>query len=129
MRKNSELPSWLSNDPGSQFTTVYSDLAASMANANRCGRTEWDLGGEEARSKAGQHKQRILLKRARHEFIENVKGMVERKIFEGNVVEAYNEFSKLCVFNLEKNHALHFEDPTDPTNDAEYIPSMLECCR
>ena len=87
------------------------------------------LGGEEARSKAGQHKQRILLKRARHEFIENVKGMVERKIFEGNVVEAYNEFSKLCVFNLEKNHALHFEDPTDPTNDAEYIPSMLECCR
>jgi hypothetical protein len=129
IKKNSELPSWLNNDPGGQFSCVHSSIEASMSNANRCGRTEWDLGGDAMTDTAtGVHKQRILIQRGRHAFVEKIKDNVESMVMEGDIVEAYAEFCKLTTFNLEKKHAIHFEDPEDATNDSEYIPSIQECC-
>jgi len=121
LKKDSGLPSWISNSPGQQFLSVYDDLKAAMANGVCCGRTKSELGG----GASDGNKHRMLFRKCRHDFVEHLKGEIEECTVKGDVLEAYDSYLKLCSFNLEKQHEIHLEDPEDPSNDPEYVPSLI----
>ncbi|GMH79981.1 hypothetical protein TL16_g08348 [Triparma laevis f. inornata] len=123
MKKNSALPSWMANSPDQQFSCVYNDLNAAMANGNICGRTKSELAG--AIANTADAKLRLLFRKGRHEYVETLKEEIEDYIVKGDILEAYDSFVKVCSFNLEKQHEIYFEDPEDDENDAEYIPSLI----
>ncbi|GMH92045.1 hypothetical protein TrVE_jg2776 [Triparma verrucosa] len=123
MKKNSALPSWMSNAPDQQFSCVYNEMSAAEANGHICGRTKCELAKEHGGG-GGDPKLRLLYRKGRHEYVEILKEEIEDYITKGDIIEAYDSFVKVCSFNLEKQHEIYFEDPEDDENDAEYIPSM-----
>jgi len=126
MKKGSDLPTWMSHDTGMghNFELCYDSSVSAIANGISNGRTKADLGEGDM---GVEKKMRVKYSRCRQEYIRVLKVRVERGVLGGDVIESYDSFLKLCMFNLDKDHECYFDDPQHLQNDPEYVPSLIEC--
>ena len=130
IKKSSDLPSWLSLDSGlgAQFEFCYTNLEPAVSNGSNNGRTRDDLALADREGGAKVDvKLRMKYLRSRQRYVRMLKSKVEECMMGGEVLDAYDNFLRLCVMNLGREEEIYFDDPEDGANEHEYIPGVVEC--